>query len=221
MNQDYKFKTKIRDKNVFFRKWKVKDKKKFMNSKDDSVLMKESLVYDCIKDKKIAFSEEEFTYMLIKIREASLKDKMSYIFDCEKCQNSFKLEVLASDVITPEFNEYKNITCSSTTFEIQEIKNRKFYDESMATVTDPQEKQLIDFILHVKSINDDESLSFQEIMQFINELDVDVFEDIFKQWERMRFKLNMTHSVECPECHDENLFMFDSLPDFFPTSWEV
>ena len=70
----FKFKIVIRDKTIEFRKWKVKDRKNLLQASND-VERRKALVYNCIKDQNIALDNEEFNFVLEKIRSVSVKLK--------------------------------------------------------------------------------------------------------------------------------------------------
>ena len=101
------------------------------------------------------------------------------------------------------------------------IKNQDFYDKMIIATDIVEEKYLVDFILHIKTYNDDDTLTFDTILDEINELEVDVAEEVFKQWEEMRFKTTNVETIICPECGFSEKYEFDALPDFFPKSWNM
>jgi hypothetical protein len=220
MADKYEKSVKLMDKNIRFRKWKIKDKKKFLSNKSDSILVKEALVYDCLEDKKISLSNEEYNFLLIQIREASLKEKIEYFFECPSCEKEHKFTADLTKIVSGDFKQYGLLSSGKHEFVMQRILNRDFYEKHMSEQTDKEEMKLIDFILHIKSYNDNDALSFNELNSIINDLDVDVFEDCFKQWEEMRFKLNSFSNVECPNCKTSTEYEFDDFPGFFPSSWD-
>lgn len=220
-NETYDFSTNIRNKEVKYRKWKVKDKKKFLAYKDDRILLKEALVYDCLEDKKIALSEEEFKYMLIHIREASLSNRVKYVFPCSVCNEEFEYITDLIEIMKPVYKDYGLIEYKGHSFIMDSIINRSFYEQFVLEAVSFEAAQLIDFMLHIKSYNDNDAFTFEELNDIINELDIEVFENIFKQWDDMRFKVDNTHIVKCPHCGFEELYEFDDLPEFFPDSWNL
>lgn len=222
MSNVYQYTTKIRDKSVKFRKWKVKDKKKFQANKDNPVAFKEALVYDCLEDEKIALSEEEYRYMLMIIRDATLKDRITYTFNCENCEEDYDYEANLVEIMKPEFEPYGDIIVNDRIFTMGELRNRGHYEEVMAAfIGEEEQKDLIDFILHVHAYNDNDGLDFEEIFNIVNDLDIDEFEYIFVEWNKMKFKMDNVQEVVCPHCGNKELFEFDALPDFFPESWGV
>lgn len=219
MEEKYEYSTKIRDTEIKYRKWKVKDKKKFMNS-DDKQTLREALVYDCLEDKDIALSEDEYKYLLTKIRETSLEDKVHYTFKCINCEQLYDFNADLNVIMSAEFIPYGDIIFKNHIFTMTDLRNRAFYEAAIASTDVQDEKYLIDFILHIGAYNDNDGYTFQQLNEIINELDADVFEKIINKWEDMRFKLNNVYEVQCPHCNNSEYFEFDDLPGFFPESWD-
>lgn len=219
--EQFQFIAKIRDKNIKFRKWKVKDKNKFISAKDDQKSTKEALVYDCLQDKKIALSEDEYKYLLIKIRETSLPDKIHYVFECSSCKENFNYEADLVKIMHPQFQKYSKIEYAGHKFEITGVRNREFYDNAVLNCSNDEERFMIDFILHIKSYNDNDGLSFKDLNDIIDNLDVNDFENLYNQWEQMRFKVQGIADVKCPHCSEVEAYEFDDLPGFFPDSWNI
>lgn len=216
----FKYKVQIRDKTIEFRKWKVKDRKTLMQAKND-VERRKALVYNCIKDQNIALDNEEFNFMLEKIRSVSVKDKLKYTLTCDECNKEFNLSVDIEDLIDCSYNDYRPLVYDDLTIEVQDIKNRDFYENTIVTVTDTQERFLYDLALHIKSINGNSSMSFQNVLDFLLDLDIDAYNSIYDQFNKVRFRCVNLQSVECPYCHGETVFNFNDFPDFFPKSWEL
>lgn len=219
--EQYEFSTKLRDKNIKFRKWKVKDKKKVQANKGNNIPIKQALVYDCLEDKKIGFNDDEYRYMLIKIREKSIGEDIDYVFTCSACEEDFDYTAHLPDVIKEKYKPYGDIKVNNHIFTMGWIQNREIYDQAISSVETYEELFFVDFIFHVKSYNDSEGYSFEDLYNIIDNFDVDVYEEIFTQWEKMSFKLNTINDVTCPHCGVKNVFEFDLLPGFFPKSWDI
>jgi hypothetical protein len=215
----FKYKIIIRDKTIEFRKWKVKDRKSLMAANND-VERRKALVYNCIKDQNVALDNEEFNFVLEKIRSVSVKDKLNYTLTCDECGKDFNLSVDIEDLIDCSFSDFEPLVYNDLIIEIQDIKNRDFYENTIITVTDEQERFLYDLALHIKSINGNSSMSFQSVIDFLQDLDLDVYSSIYEQFNKIRFRCINLQSVECPHCHGETVFNFNDFPGFFPKSWE-
>ena len=83
------------------------------------------------------------------------------------------------------------------------------------------EKELLDFIFHIKSLNKNDAFTFEDILKMIDEIDLDEFTEIFSQWSNMRFRVNRNISAECPHCKKINRIYLDVLPGFFPSMWKI
>lgn len=214
----FKYRIKIRDKVIEFRKWKVKDRKNFSTAQG-ALEKRKALVYNCLKDPEIALDNEEYNFILEKIRAVSIKDEIGYNLQCSNCGKEFSLYVNINDVTDCAFSDYHPIEVEDIKIELQDVKNRDFYESAMKVVKDINEKYITDFALHIKSINDNNSLSFQDVVNFILDLDIDIYEEIFKQWDLIRFKCVNLQSVVCPHCNKETIYNFNDFPGFFPKSW--
>ena len=220
MSTDFKFSLKIKDKTIKYRKWKVKDKKKFLSDKNNMTVVREALVYDCLEDSKICLSEEEYNFVLFNIREQSLDDKITYVFECPSCSEEFSYDADLTLVMKPEFKKAKEIDIDGHTFVLSEIRNKEFYEKTVSVLTDNEEINFSDFILHIDSYND-QNYSFDDMIEIFNNMDIDIFESIYTTWNNIKFKVNNRHDVQCPKCDEITTMEFDALPGFFPDSWNV
>lgn len=218
---EYKLRLKIKNKTLQFRKWRVKDKNKFLKNLDDVKLIKEALVYDCLENKTIALSEEEYKYLLLLIRAESLGTEFGYEFSCAECTKDYSYKVNINNIQKPVFKPYSEISVQNHSFKMQDIRNRSFYDNAIVDSNDEKEKYLIDFILHVGAYNNNDGITFSDINNIINELEINIFEEIISQWDIMKFKIDTEHEVNCPHCSAKQIYEFDTLPEFFPESWDI
>ena len=211
----YNLKVQVRDAVLKFRKWKVKDRNKYMAGES----IRDALVYDCLEDKNIALSDEEYKYVLCKIREASVKAPITYTFNCDKCDKEFEFVAKLSEILTPKSKTYGLIESGETSFVMGSVLNRDCYNEQLASAESESEVAFIDFVLHIHSYNNNDALTFDEMLESINNLDIDIFESIFKQWEETRFTVDSSHGVKCTHCGNIETYEFDDCPGFFPSSW--
>ena len=224
---EYKFNLKLRGKNVRYRKWKVKDKKKFIsslnNSKNENSAKdaKDALVYDCLENKRLVLSEEEYKYVLVKIRSETLGTKYQYVLNCDQCNQNFDHFVNIDAIYEQKYSKYSEISAGTHSIKMTDLKSKEFYDQSMNSAINEEERYLIDFILHIQSYNDNDGLSFNDINNIISEIDIGEFEEIIRKWDKMKFRINTVHEVQCKNCSDKALYEFDVLPGFFPESWGI
>lgn len=213
----------LRDRKINFRKWKVKDRTLYKQALEqgDNILKRQALVYNCLENPETPLDNEEANYLLLCIRAKSLKEPIRYTFKCPVCGEIFDTEVDLKLILNIESKPYGVIKTDQYSIAMQGIRNKGFYEKSMNETKDPYNKYLLDFCLHVKSLNNNDTLTLDTLMTFINELDVDVFEEIFKQWEDMRFKIDMSTDITCPHCESVIPLILDDLPSFFPDSWRI
>jgi len=224
-DQIYNYSLKVGNKTIKYRKWKVKDRKKYITSvkNNDEIKTKEAIIYDCIEDKNIVLSDEECKYVLINIRTKSFNTNVNYVFNCEKCKTDYEYNANILDLVKPTFKPLRaisvNVDNKNYNVAVGELRNRQFYEEMISSHKD--EKDIIDFILHIQAFNDNVSFTFDEIVQIVNDMDIDAFDAIYREWENMRFKLDCTHQVQCPNCAEKDIYIFDTFPGFFPNNWQV
>lgn len=218
----YNFSTIIRDKEIKFRKWRVKDKNRLLDiieNQLDPNLIVDSMVYECIEDREIALSPEEYKYMLIQIRKESISKYIDYEFVCENCKNEYSFRADLDEIAKPSFKEYGILKSNNTSFKMGHIRNRNFYLDALNDTDDNKLKKMIDFMFHVQELNGSDAFTFDTLFDFVDNMEIDVAEDIFKQWEDMKFKINDICDVTCPHCKFTETFKFDDLPSFFPDEW--
>lgn len=209
-------KLKLGNKTVTIRKWKGKDKKALINAlkanenKDQSVI--KSLVYSCIEE-DVALDVQELQYVLMHIRALSLGDTFNIDLHCDSCNTESKYTYKISDVIRYSFIDKNILQSGDVTIKLGKIRNKEFYLKKVV------EDSMYDLLLRVESFNGDESFTLDELIEKFDDLDVDVLDDIINQWETTRFKLDDINEVECPNCHNKELYKFDAIPNFFPESW--
>jgi hypothetical protein len=221
MTDIYDQEVKLRGKMIKFRKWKVKDKKKYLENINNIPVAREALIYDCLEDKRIALDEEELKYMIVQIRMASLSDPIQYSFVCGGCSNPYEYAANLKEIITLDGNGIGEISSGKTTFEMSHIQNKEFYQNLYLSSKTQDEKDLVDFMLHIKSFNGNDGFTFDTLSEFISEMDAMEFERIFIQWQILRTRVNNIAPVQCPHCGHEEWYEFDALPSFFPQSWGV
>lgn len=217
---EYKFSINLNNKQLYFRKWRVKDRIKLESAEGQSAV-RQCLVYNCLEDKSIALDDYEYQYVLIKIRQASVGDGIKYSFICNHCQQKFDYDSKISDTMEPIHATYEPIVTDMYRIELGDVNNRKAYEDVIFNLQDITERKIADMVMHIKSINGNMKLGFKDIMDLISDMDVDVFQEIWNQWQQVHFRINRIHEIECPHCHNKMLVEFDDLPGFFPEKWNM
>lgn len=208
-------KLSLGEKTITIRKWKGKDKKKFVNSlrvkNPDKKQIMDALVYDCIEE-DVVLSAEEFRYVLSRIRAESLGEKFSVEFYCEECGSLFKKDFELKNTITFTYKPLKEIKVKDTTIKFGPIRNKDFYINKVSE--DPD----YDFMLRIESFNGDNTFTLAELEEKIDDLDLDILEEILRKYEESIFKVHDINTVKC-NCGNELTYKFDSIPEFFPDAW--
>ncbi len=221
MTEVFDQEAKLRGKTIKFRKWKVKDKKKYLENIKNIPVSREALIYDCLEDKRIALDDEELKYMLIQIRMASLSDPIDYTFNCEKCNKDYEFAADLRDIVTMEGTNVGDIVSGDNVITFGNITNKDFYQDLFLSADTYDAKELVDFMLHIRSFNGNDGFTFEMLNEYISEMDAKSFEDIFEKWMNMRQRVNNVSAVVCPHCGHEEWYEFDALPGFFPPSWRI
>lgn len=212
-------KIKLGNRDITIRKWKAREKKEFLNivrTSESLDLLQDVLVYNCIEE-NVALNAEEFKYILTQIRSYSLGEEIELEFYCESCKSKFLNTISLNSVVKPVFSSLKQIKTKNYNIKMGEIKNIDFYKKTIKE--NPLEEKDYDFYLRIESVNGDNTLTLDEIIEIFNEMDIDEFDSIFSQWENMRFKIDDTTDISCVKCGNSVTYSFDEIPGFFPPSW--
>lgn len=222
----YDYSCKVRGKEIRFRKWKVKDRKKFIALLKDIENIKDSnasdvLVYDCLELPNTILSPDEFRYVLTQIRKESISETIDFKLLCSNCEEVFNINLDLDYLIKPEFSSYTNIKVQGYDIEICDVVNKEYYDKSVKATTTADELYMVDFLYHIKSVNGDKSFTFVELEEYFEDINTDEIDSIFDQWDKMKFIINDVNDVTCPNCSNVEKYIFDDLPGFFPNKWFV
>jgi len=214
----YNFSTKIRDKEVKYRKWKVKDKKKYTNAliEKNSIDIADALVYDCIEDKNLSLTSNEYRYMLMKIRCETVGSIVDFNIVCKECGNEFLIEEDINNVLTPSYNDYDILKTNNVTLKMGSIKNKQAFIEYLKDAKTVREIYLIEFLMQIEEINGEDIFTIEYLNDFIDNLDYGDAEELFYQWEEMLFNIDSKHEATCPHCNHTDEYNFEKIPDFYP-----
>ena len=212
-------KVKLNNQEITIRKWKAKEKKEFLNTVRNSEsldTLQDVLVYNCIEE-KVALNADEFKYVMTQIRSYSLGDEIELEFFCDSCKSKFLNTIKLQEIIKPIISNLKEIETKNYRIKLGNIRNVDFYKETIKN--NPNEEKDYDFYLRIESINGDESMTLEEIVELFNEMNIDEFDSVFERWEDIRFKIDDTSEISCKNCEDTVKYSFDEVPGFFPPAW--
>lgn len=211
---------------IEYRKWKVKDKLELDRIDSDTSLQqldrqlkkREVFVYNCMKERK-QLDIEQYNYLLSLIRDYSLHNKIEFSLECPKCKAQFIRQFSTPEIITFRESEYKDIKVKDKVFKMGNVTNED-YDRDILGSFSNAERFIVDFAYHVQSIND-EVLEVKDIIEVLEDLDVDDYQTLFTEFDSQKFLCDFSKGIECPECSNVELFQFDNLTSFFPSSWGI
>ena len=222
---NYNNTVQIRDNKINFRKWKVKDRKKFIKTiitaEDYSTAdeAQRNLVWDCLEDKSIVLTPDEFRYVFVKMREVSIGKSIMIDLVCSECDAEIVEEADLDKIIKPVGSLFAPIVVDELILEIGDVINREFYDSKMKDSSTTAEIYLMDFMLHIKKINQNDTFTFEELNNTIDDMDIDVLDKVLDQWDAQKFKIDDTYEITCANCQNTELYSFDEIPNLIPESW--
>lgn len=211
VDPDYPFEMKIRDNVLHYRGWKVKDIRLYKSAESPQE-QKEALIYNLIKE-PVTLDSYESLYALIMIRSKSVDEGITYHFKCKKCEELYEVDIKPEDNINIEFTPYTSFEVNGHHYQFQDLKNREVY-ESL------EKSELMDMCMHVKSIDNNDGYTLEEVINYFEDLDLKDFRKIKDTYDKQRFTVTMHGKVKCTHCGNEIEMLFDTLPDFIPPEFE-
>lgn len=213
------FEVNLGHKVVHVRKWKAKDRKAFKKlvkaDKEIGLALMDTLVKSCIQEKNIVLSFNELQYLFVKIRALSLGEFVDFSWKCS-CGNENTEKIDINSVNRFSFKPWNTIKTENVTIELQDAPNVDFYNKKIKSDDYDDTWELA---FRVKSINENISLSFDEVVNFIDDLDIDEADEVFEQFCEMEFNIDNTKDLTCKSCSKVTTFEFDEIPEFFPSTW--
>jgi hypothetical protein len=214
------------DKVLHLRKWKVKDRnafKQIIKEKGESLTpidISSALVFPCIKEKNILLTEEEIKNVLYSLREISIKADFDFTFLCdeENCEKLNTTTIKVQDINKIVKSNWSEVEIFDDVITFGERVQPEFYYNTIYNTDSENQKEQSDLAMHIVKIGNDDSMSFSETITFLNNLDTDVLDKIQEEYNKQKFKQDTLYTVKC-ECGKEQNFIFDEIPNFFPTSW--
>lgn len=214
---------KIGNRTINVRNWKVKDRDNFkillskaITPKEQENALYQSLVFSVLET-PIALNRDELEYLFILLRIKNLGEFTYYNHLCPKCDKTSRIKLSIKDLISVSFGELSEINVNNIKLELQEIQNVKYYNDLMAKTEEPLKD---DLILHIKALNENESLGYDDIKKTFDDFDTTLMDEIFDLFEKMIFTIDSReYSVECPECKSSTNIIFDEIPDLLPNKW--
>lgn len=201
---------------IKFRKWKVKDKKELDKCQND-VEKRKIYLYNCLETNTV-LDLEEYNYVLTQIRDYSLDTELDFEVTCE-CGNTQNVSFRASDIVTYKNANYKPVIIGDICIEFGNVDDSD-YENIVINAQTMSERYISDLAFHIKKINGSD-VQYEQCIEFIENLDVSLYEKLFEEWELQRFKCNFLHSIKCEKCGKETVYNFEDMKGFFPSSWSI
>lgn len=214
----------FKGKKLKFRKWKAKDRKEFIKNlkkaeKLDEKELTKHLVYNCLENKDICLTVDEFKYVLSRIRASTIGESIEFNLNCSSCNEDYVINKDLKNILKQQYKKYKPIKVQDIEIELSDVKNKDFYLKTIDNIETEEEYYLIDFLFHIEKINENDTFKFEDLINYFDNLELDVFDEIMNQWNAIKFKIDDVAEVECPHCKNVQKYKFDDLPGFFPETW--
>jgi len=214
----------LKGEQINFRKWKGKDRKAFLKLlKQDDIdenAAANTLVYSCL-EKQIALSTEEFRYVIAQIRKVSISSTVKYNFLCQECDEEYSTDIKLDDIVKQKYSDNTLISTDDTKIKLTDVRNREFYNKKIEEQYSDDEIYLCDFLLRIESLNEKDDYTYDELVEYFDDLDTDELDKIFDQWDDIRFVVEDVHTVTCPNCKTPDTYKFDEIEGFFPSTWII
>lgn len=206
------------NKEVTLAPWKAKTKKEFIKlvqRKGDEISgneLADVLIRQNIDKPDIFLNPDEAQYILIKLKEISIGDEVKFDMDCdnEKCKKTFAVQLSLNDICKYTPSKYPSKT---ENFSWREIPNQKVFDD----ISDNTEETYvnIEMMLHLDAINGEESVSFLDTLDKVDNLSLKDTDELEAQYFSVMAYLEMGSEIECPHCKHKEDYQFDIIPHFF------
>ena len=214
---------KLGNRNIKVRNWKVKDRDEFKKLIKNAVTQEDvddarykTLLFNVLEN-EIALNKDEMEYLFLLLRARNIGEKIIHKFKCDECNKIAEVELKILDILKVKFGSISNINRENFIIELQDVQNAEFYNNKIKSSESPL---LDDLILHIKSINGDETKGFDEIKKISEEQDVQFIDNILDEFEEMIFRITSREkSVKCNHCKKSTTFMFDEIPNLIPSKW--
>jgi hypothetical protein len=197
--------------------WKARTKKDFISlikNKKDKMTEEDivgCLVTPYIEEKDIYLTSYEIQYLLINIRNISIKEDITSTIKCLDCSESIKINKNVMD-----FVKYKpaDIPCTVNNVTFKEIQNKNTIKDAKIKYPDENETDL-EMLFSIEKIKDKIVQSFQDILEYYEDLDLESANNISDSYLESRSNLSIEITETCPKCKKTNTWYFDTMPGFF------
>jgi len=215
----------IGDKTIYFKPWTTKNEKDYLlaiDSKDniDNTLLFNMLIKPCLKDKNLSLTLNEQKMLMIEIRKKSIGETFSLNFTCKKCKNVNQIDIELDKIIKYKPDNFKSVTIDNMVFEFKNSPSENL-KARLDNCENSIEYSFIELLIHISSIEIngeiEDTFTFNELTEFIEDLPSSVFDKLFKEFKDMNGSLEFELKSHCMICNEENDLNISSIPNFLWT----
>ena len=212
----------VGDKKLEIKPWKTKHEKEYLIYKEQAELddnsIFEILLKPCIKDvEKYNFTPNEEIYIMTKIRSISLGTDITLNFNCSECDKFNDVDVSLDDIVEYSPSQFHDVEIGDYKFVFKQNNSKKFKERVQAANT-KVEKEFVALVLSIVEVQQGDEVydtfTFDELYEFIENLDTETFDVIYNAFVDMNDKLTMNYSIECLFCKVKNTGSLETIPGF-------
>ena len=213
------------DKVINFRKWKGKERRlvnELLTSSMNENEINDILTYGCMQE-VFYLSDDEKIYTMYILKKHSMTDVFLLNYVCDKCK-TVNVEVVSfSDILEPKLNNFSNISnisVESIEIEFGNISNNAFTIDTIKKQLTTFDRNFYEMALRIKSIKIDNNIfttfSLEEIVYFLDNLDSNIFDEIYTLYKEQKFSLTPSIECTCTEstCNNVTKLHIDTIPNF-------
>jgi len=218
---------KIGSKEYKFKPWNTKNEKDYLIAVESETEITDKKLFDllirpCLEDKDVVLSPNEQKMLIIEIRKKSIGATFSMRYACTDCKQVNDIDINFDMMVNFTPDEFKSVTTKDENNEdiifnfgdIASERLRSKLDDTKNSV----EYSFTEFLLHIQSIELqgelEDTFTFDELKDFIEELPTFIFDEVFKEFRKMKSTLNFNLKTNCMICNTENNIVFEKIPNF-------
>ena len=224
-NVDYRNIAKIGNKEIKFKPWTTKNEKEYLIAVESEEKVTDDMLFDilakpCLEDPSIILSSNEQKMLMIEMRKKSLGNSFPMTFTCRKCNNVNDIDVEFDNIVSFEPESWTEVEVEDLKFVFGDIPSENLKNKLKET-ENKVEKSFIDFLIHIKEIHIDgkveDVFTFEELKDFIDDIPSYIFDEAFKEFNKMKGHLEFKLATTCMACGASNNIDFEYLPNFLWT----
>jgi len=213
---------KVGLKEIKFKPWTTKNEKDYLIAVESEENITDDMLYNilvrpCLEEPDIILSSNEQKMLMIEIRKKSLGTSFPMRFSCKKCKQVNDIDVSFDKIVKFSPENWHDVQVEDIKFVFGSVvsENLRKKEEECTTNID---KSFINMLIHIKEIhiNDEveNTFTFQELKDFVEELPSTIFDTVYKEFLEMKSSLTFEFKTNCMICGDSNDIDFSYLPNF-------